>query len=149
MITIICDGFHLLPEQIRVFYKVKGPEKTILTSDITSWGGLPAGEYVTETGETIEKTPEGAMVYPAENVLYGSASPLSRGVGHIMRVTGCSLSEAIRMASTNSARLYGLSDRGEISPGMRADLILFKMENFEMEILKTMVAGEVVYSSLK
>jgi N-acetylglucosamine-6-phosphate deacetylase len=146
-ITIICDGFHLLPEQIRVFYKVKGPGKIIITSDITSFGGLPPGIYVTEQGETIEKTPEGLMVLPAENVLYGSAITLDKGVGHIMKVTGCDLASAITMASTNSALLYGLDDRGEIKPGMRADLILFTMENFEMDILKTIIRGEVVYDS--
>ena len=148
-ITIICDGFHLLPEQIRTFYKVKGPERTVLTSDITSWGGLPAGKYITDEGETIEKTPEGAMIYPAQNVLYGSASPITKGVGHIMKVTGCSLADAIRMASTNPARLYGLNDRGEIKQGMRADLILFTIDDFEMQIHKTFVAGELVYDAKK
>ena len=149
MITIICDGFHLQPEQVRVFYKVKGAEKTILTSDITSYGGLPAGKYVTEGGEEIEKTPEGAMIYPAQKVLYGSASPITGGVGYIMKITGCSLNEAIRMASTNPARLYGLNDRGEIKQGMRADLILFTLEEFKMNVIKTVVAGEVVYDSGK
>jgi N-acetylglucosamine-6-phosphate deacetylase len=146
-ITMICDGFHLLPEQIRVFYKVKGPAKIILTSDITSFGGLPPGIYVTEQGETIEKTPGGLMVFPAENVLYGSAITLDKGVGHIMKVAGCDLASAIRMASTNSAHLYRLDDRGEIKPGMRADLVLFTMENFEMDILQTIIKGEVVYDS--
>lgn len=146
-ITIICDGFHLLPEQIKVFYKTKGAEKIILTSDITSWGGLPAGTYVTAEGETIEKTPEGAMIFPEQKSLYGSASPLNNGVGHIMKVTGCSLAEAIRMASTNPARIYGINDRGELKPGMRADIILFTMDDFVMNIQKTIVAGQLVYSA--
>lgn len=149
MITVICDGFHLLPEQIRVFYKVKGPEKTIITSDITYWGGLPPGKYFTEDGETIEKTPEGAMVFPAQNVLYGSASPITVGVGNMMKFTGCTLAEAVGMASTNSARLYGLNDRGEIKPGMRADLILFTVDEYKIHILKTIVAGQLVYENLE
>jgi N-acetylglucosamine-6-phosphate deacetylase len=65
-----------------------------------------------------------------------------------MEVTGCSLAEAIQMASTNAARLYGLDDRGELKPGMRADIILFTMEDFKMDIKKTIVAGETVYSTL-
>lgn len=146
-ITIICDGFHLLPEQIKTFYNAKGPEKIIITSDITSWGGLPAGIYVTDEGETIEKTPEGAMVFPEQKSLYGSASPLNNGIGHIMKVTGCSLADAIRMASTNPARIYGLHDRGEIIPGMRADIVMFTMDDFTMNIKKTIVAGEVVYTA--
>ena len=62
-----------------------------------------------------------------------------------MDFTGCSLAEAIRMASTNPARLLGLDHLGEIKEGMRADLILFTMEDGEMHIQKTWVAGKVVY----
>ncbi len=147
MISIIADGFHLLPEQIRVFTKVKGADRTILTSDVTSFAGLPPGEFVTTEGVTIELTPEGMLRYPAQNVLYGSASPITKGVGHLMKVTGFSLAEAIQMASTNPARLYGLSDRGEIQPGKRADLILFTIDDFQVKIKTTIVAGKTVYNS--
>jgi len=63
-----------------------------------------------------------------------------------MEVTGCSLADAIRMASTNPAKLYGLKDRGSIEVGRRADLILFKLVNNKIEIQKTVVAGKEVYS---
>jgi len=149
MISIICDGFHLRPEEINVFYKVKGPEKTIIISDVTSYAGLAPGEYITTTGDTVELTPEGMLFFPAQKVLYGSASPITKGVGHIMEVTGCSLRQAIRMASTNPAALYGLKDRGKIKPGMRADLILFTLNNYQIKILKTIVDGIVVYQSDK
>ncbi len=148
-ISIICDGFHLRPEEIRVFYKVKGPGKTIITSDVTGYGGLTPGKYKTADGDTIELEPNGALTYPAQKVLYGSASPLTKGVSNVLKVTGCNLAEAIQMASTNPAKLYGLTDRGEIKPGMRADLILFTLENFNINIKKTLVAGEVVYESAK
>lgn len=147
--SIICDGFHLRDEEIAVFYKVKGPEKTIITSDVTGFAGLPPGNYKNEEGETIELTKEGMLRYPAQNVLYGSASPISRGVTHIMKVTGCTLGEAIQMASTNPAKLYGLTDRGSIEPGKRADLILFESGDSELTIRKTWVAGNLVYDSSK
>lgn len=148
-ISIICDGFHLLPEQIRVFYRAKGPDRIIMTSDVSSPGGLKPGFYLNAIGDTLELTREGAVIYPAQNVLSGSGLPLSRGIGHIMKVTGCDLATAIKMASTNPARLYGLKDRGEIKPGLRADLILFTLEGYQMEVIKTIVAGEVVYNAHK
>jgi N-acetylglucosamine-6-phosphate deacetylase len=144
-ISIICDGFHLLPEEIKVFYKTKGVDKTIITSDVTSYAALEPGEYTTETGETIELTKEGKLYYPAQNVLYGSASPITKGVGHVMEVTGCSLADAIQMASTNPAKLYGLTDRGTLEVGKRADLVLFTLENFEVNIQKTFVEGQKVF----
>jgi N-acetylglucosamine-6-phosphate deacetylase len=146
MISIIGDGFHLLPEQIRTFWKVKGTDNTIITSDVTSFAGLPPGEFTTSEGVTIELTADGMLRYPAQNVLYGSAAPITKGVGHVMKVTGCSLADAVHMASTNPARLYGLSDRGEIRPGLRADLVLFTIEDFKIQVQSTIVEGNTVFS---
>jgi len=145
MISIIGDGFHLLPEEIRVFYKIKGPEKTIITSDVTGFGSLPPGKYVTEEGDSIELTSAGMLRYPAQDVLYGSASPLRKGVANVMKVTGCSLKDAIEMASTNPAELYNLNDRGSIETGKRADLILFRITDNGMDIFRTFVNGKLVY----
>jgi len=149
MISIICDGFHLLPEEIRVFYKTKGVDKTIITSDVTSYAAQEPGQYKTQTGETIELTKEGKLFYPAQNVLYGSASPITNGVGHIMKVTGCSLADAIQMASTNPAKLYSFNDRGTLETGKRADLILITLDDFKVSIQKTFVKGELVYDATK
>ncbi len=143
--SIICDGFHLLPEEISVFFKVKGPDKTIIVSDVTSYAALEPGEYKTQTGETIELTKDGMLRYPAQNVLYGSASAITKGVGHIMEVTGCSLADAIKMSSTNPAKLNGLNDRGLLEPGKRADIILFTLDDFKINIQKTYVLGDLVY----
>ena len=147
MISMIADGFHLMPEQMRVFYRAKGPERIILTSDATRYAGLAPGKYVNSEGDTILLTPDGAAKYLVRNVLSGSASPISRGVGNMMKTTGCSLAEAIQMASSNPARLYNFRDRGEIKTGMKADLIVFSMEDFKMEIKQTIISGEVVYQS--
>ena len=63
----------------------------------------------------------------------------------MMRFTGCSLKSAISMASRNPARLMGLDDIGEIQVGKRADLILFTMEDNNMDINQTIINGDVVY----
>ncbi len=143
--SLICDGFHLRDEEIAVFYKAKGIENTIITSDVTRFATLPPGTYKNEDGETVELTKEGMLRYPAQNVLFGSVLPVSRGVVHMMEVTGCTLADAIRMASTNPARLYTLNDRGTIEPGKRADLILFEIGESELIIKKTYVEGKLVY----
>ena len=145
MISIICDGFHLLPEEIKTFYAVKGPEKPLLHQMLPVMPRLNPENIKHDTGETIELTEEGMLRYPAQNVLYGSASPITKGVGHIIEVTGCSLAEAVQMASTNQAKLYGLDDRGILEPGKRADLILFTLDDFKVNIQKTYVLGDLVY----
>ena len=141
--TIIVDGFHLNREEVQCFYKIKGNNRTILVSDALDLAGLEPGEY-TRWERTVLLTPD-VVKFPAENVLAGAASPIRSCVGNMMKFTGCSLSDAIQMASTNPARLMGLTDLGEISEGKRADLILFTIENGELVIQQTMVAGEIVY----
>ena len=143
-ISIIADGFHLTREEVRSFYQVKGDDKTILVSDALDLAGLPPGEY-TRWERTVVLTPD-VVKFPAEDVLAGAASPLRKCVGNMMRFTGCSLESAIHMASRNPARLLGLREIGEIGPGMRADLILFTVEDGELVINKTFVNGELVYA---
>ncbi len=143
-ISIIADGAHLTRDEVRTFYKVKGNEKTILVSDALWLAGLPLGLYV-DDGDTLRLTKD-VVKFPAEDVLAGAAQPISRCVGHVMKFTGCSLGDAIKMASTNPARLMGLNELGEIAVGKRADLILFTIEGGEIVIQTTIVEGEVVYT---
>lgn len=144
-ISIIADGFHLNSDEIRCFYKIKGSEHTILVSDALDLAGLEPGEYIRGERKVI-LTPD-VVKFPAENVLAGAASPVSKGVINIMRFTGCSLADAIRMASSNPAKLLGLNYLGELKPGNRADIILFTPGEKDIEIQKTYVAGKLVYES--
>ena len=144
MASIIVDGFHLRPEEVQVFYKVKGSEQLVLISDITEFAGMPPGEYPWN-GDTLVVTPEGMIHYPDQNVLAGASFPLNKSVHIMIKFTGCSLEEAIRMASTNPASLNKLKDIGELKVGKRADFILFKIGTSELEIQKTFVAGKEVY----
>jgi len=147
MIGIIADGFHLPPDVLKVFYKIKGADNIIITSDVTSYAGLPTGTYRIKSGQSIEKTEDGNLCFSGqEGGLYGSASSLRKGVGHMMKVTDCGIEKAIQMTTQNAAQLHKLKDRGVLEVGKRADIILFTIENDKMVINKTIVAGEIVYS---
>ncbi len=143
--SIITDGFHLNKDEVQTFYKVKGDELTILVSDAVDLAGLPLGEY-NRWGGVVELTAD-VVKFPAENVLAGAASPISKCVGNMMQFTGCSLESAINMATRNPARLIGLEDVGEIKVGKRADLILFSLEDEGIHISQTILNGDVVYQA--
>ena len=142
--TIIADGFHLTKEELQTFLKVKGAGNIILVSDALDLAGLPPGEYI--RGERTVLLPPDVVKFPAENVLAGAASPITKCVANMIKFTQCSLKDAIQMASTNPAKLFHLNELGEITQGKRADLIVFTIENEEIVILKTIVAGKIVYS---
>ena len=83
----------------------------------------------------VLKTEEGNLRFLGPGGgLYGSASPLPNGIAHIMKVTGCSLVDALKMTTLNAANLLNLNDRGVLEPGRRADIILFSMDNGKMVI---------------
>ena len=142
---LICDGFHLEPEQVKTFYKTKGKDNIILTSDIVHIAGLPPGIYEF-FGEKIEMTSEGMVVNPKTKTFAGAGLPLLVGIRNVMKFTNCSLAEAINMVTVNYTKLFPLSDRGELLEGKRADLVLFKIKDDKIEIHKTIVNGKVVYS---
>lgn len=142
---IIVDGFHLTKEEVQCFYKMKGYDKTILVSDAIDLAGLPPGEYIRREKKLLLTT-DNVVKFPAENVLAGAANPISICVGNVMKFTGCSLSNAIGMASSNPAKLLGLDDLGEIKAGKRANLILFRMDENKIVVMKTMLSGKIVYS---
>lgn len=141
--TIIADGHHLLPEEIRVFFKVKGPDKIILTSDITHIAGMTPGNYIF-FGSEIVLTDTGLIKNPVLDCLAGASLPLRTGIGNVMKFTGCTAREAFNMASSNVARVYGITDRGSLEPGQRADILLYQIVNHEVNVKQVFVKGKMV-----
>jgi len=142
--SIIADGHHLLPDEIKVFYKVKGYDNLILTSDVMYLAGMAPGKYLFLESEVILKA-DGMLLNAEQNCLAGASFPLKKGVENMMNFTGCSLPKAINMASGNVARIYSLYDRGILATGNRADLILFVRDGNQLQIKKTYLNGNLVY----
>ncbi|MFZ2340877.1 MAG: N-acetylglucosamine-6-phosphate deacetylase [Bacteroidales bacterium] len=138
--SIIADGHHLLPEEVRVFCKVKGPDNIIITSDVTHFIGMEPGNYVF-LGSDIVLSADGLIKNPVLNCLAGASLPLRTGVGNVIRFTGHTLGQAVNMASRNVSAACRITGRGTLESGMRADLILFQMEDFNMSVRKVIVNG--------
>ena len=58
-----------------------------------------------------------------DGTLAGSALTMDHAVANVVRHGGVALEDALRAASASPARLMGLSDRGTIEVGQRADLV--------------------------
>ena len=142
-ISIIADGFHLTADEMQAFYKIKGPEKMILTSDCTDLAGLDPGEYHWD-GKDVVLEPEGVIRFPAQHVLAGAASTLIRDIEVMMDKVGCSLGQGIHMATRNPAAFLDLSDRGKVENRHKADLLCFQPSSQTIEILSTYKNGEII-----
>ena len=142
--SIIADGHHLNADELKVFYTVKGPDRIFLVSDATELAGMPAGNYEWN-GKTVVMTEDGMLQYPQDQVLAGASFPVRYGIMNMVRLVNIPLADACNMATAVPASVYGLADRGELKTGKSADLILFRIEDGKMNILRTVVQGRLVY----
>jgi N-acetylglucosamine-6-phosphate deacetylase len=152
--SLICDGHHLPPSVMKVMLRAKGIERAILISDAVAIAGLEPGIYETPVGGKVELLPGGRLNLYGTPYLAGSASSLPECIATVVRVGAASLPDAIRMASSNPARLLGLDglhSRASVRSGSMADLTLFQFDaaSGELTIEATIVQGEVVYQRAK
>lgn len=138
--SIIADGNHLLPEEIRVFLRAKTRERLILTSDVIYLSGMPPGNY-TFSGMNVILKEDGMLLNAEQNVLAGASFPLLKGVENIMKFTGMSFGDAIELASGNVARIYNLDKRGRLERGKEADIVLIENKEGLLHIKQTFKRG--------
>jgi len=132
---IIADGLHVHPPVVDLFLRCKGRERAILISDATSPTGMPTGRY--RLGN-FEVEVEGLRV-DSHGKLAGSVLTLDLAVQNIMEFAGWSLEDTIPLVTLNPAQLLGLDQKGRISPGADADLVVLSPTG---EVRRTFVAGQ-------
>ena len=129
---LICDsrGIHVDPYMLRLVRRIKGDDRIILISDACVFDGpIPEGyDGVTDIN------------FDYEGEIAGSKLSLEVACRNMMKHTGASLVDVFNYASYNPARLLGMTDRGEIAVGKRADLIF---TDHKMNVKKVLFAGEI------
>ncbi len=109
MASIIADGFHLPDSVLRVFYRSKGVERLILTSDVAFLAGNPPGVY--RWGNmSVRVHPDGHLGLEGTEFLAGAGHLLDRGVARMAAACGITLQDAMRMAVDNPAQLLSLPE---------------------------------------
>lgn len=126
-VELIADGRHLPYELLRYIYKIKGADRICLVTDAIRASGMPDGTK-TKIGSLEEGldviVEDGVAKLPDRLSFAGSCATMDMVYRTMLAATGADMISASRMASLNPARLLGLSDRGEIAEGKRADLLL-------------------------
>ncbi len=114
---LICDkiGIHVSPYLLRLVKKIKGDDRIILIADaFVDHGPIPDGDlYEGATDINFDFTGE----------IAGSKMILDGPCRNMMVHTGASLCQVFKYASTNPARMLGLSNKGSIAIGNVANLI--------------------------
>ena len=108
--------------------------------------GLPDGTYTFGPLNGTTAIVENGVARTPDNT--GFASSTARAcdlVRNMVQLAGCTLLDAVRMASTTPVEALGLGDRkGHVRPGFDADLVVL---DGDLRVTATVVAGEVVYAA--
>lgn len=137
---LIPDGIHVHPALIKIIWSLKGPQETNLVSDAMAALGMPPGTYLLNDFE-VNVGEEDCRL--ANGTLAGSILPLDEAVRNLMAMTACSLPEALATVTTTPAKLLDISDdRGDIRPGMIADILLLTPD---LHVQTAIAAGKIVY----
>jgi N-acetylglucosamine-6-phosphate deacetylase len=119
-VELIADTLHVDPELWPLIWRLKPAERVLLVSDAISLAG--SGRERGWLGE-LEVVSDGERVTLVDGGnLAGSVTALDLELANTVRA-GIPLPDAVRAASTNPAALLGLTDRGRLEPGCRADLV--------------------------
>jgi N-acetylglucosamine-6-phosphate deacetylase len=143
--SIICDGFHLPPDLVKVIVAVKGIDKCILITDAVHVAQLPPGKY-TLVGTEIELLPSGQVVRADRMAMAGSALTMNRGVAVFVKYSQCALESAIQAATANPAHLLGRrSVCSQVAAGQPANLVIFRREPEILKVERVISRGRCVY----
>ena len=139
----ISDGIHISYPSLRVAYKQKGTDKTLLVTDAMCACGMPDGTYALGGQPVIVKSGAARL---ENGALAGSILTLNKAVKNIYDNTDYPLYEIIKMASYNGAKYCRVDDRkGQIKENFDADLTIFD-ENIDVKM--TIIGGKIVYNNL-
>jgi N-acetylglucosamine-6-phosphate deacetylase len=125
---LIADGVHVEEPAMRLLLQAKGAAGVILISDGLSATGMPDGKYM--LGQ-FEVTVSGGVCRNAEGKLAGSTLTLDRALRNVIAL-GIPLPDAVRMLTTNPAKLLGIEfKKGALRTGADADIVLLD-ENLQV-----------------
>ncbi len=117
---LIIDGVHLSPEITQLAYKIKGSSKIMLITDAMSAQSYGDGQFMLGGQKVIVSGNEARL---ENGALAGSVLTMNKAVKNMMKITDCSLVDAVKMATLTPAKNIGLDHKtGSIAIGKLADL---------------------------
>lgn len=139
-VGLIADGLHVHRDVIRIAAHAAGRHRVSLVTDATAGLGMDPGRYRLGGREVIL---DGSSVRLADDGrLAGSALTADEALRRFVSMTGWTAADALATMTSTPQRLLGLTDRGTLRVGARADLSLFTPE---LSVVATFVGGQPVH----
>ena len=120
---IIADGKHLPPELIRMIYKIKGKDGVIAVTDSLSLAGTDVKTgRMSSTDFIIE---DGVCKLLDRSAFAGSIATADVLLRVLTKEANIPLVDAVRLMTVNPALVMGIDRKGDLVPGMDADIVVF------------------------
>src|SRR5699024_653079 len=137
MVEMIVDGIHIEPTMVKLAYKAKGADGILLITDSMRAKGIPEGESELGGQKVIVKDKQARL---ENGSLAGSILTFVDAFKNMIKFSGCSIEEAVKMSSVNQAREFNLVNKGLLKVGKDADLLIL---NDELTVEQTILGGNV------
>ena len=138
---LIADTVHVHPGAMKVLVRCLGSDRIVLVTDAMEAAGLPDGTYHLLGAKVIVKDGKATQ---EDGTIASSIALLNQCVRNMNEFVGVKLSDAVKMASLNPARVIGEGDDlGSLEVGKRANLTVV---DDDLDVYMTLVKGEVIYT---
>lgn len=138
---LIADGEHLTSDAFIAMARAKGAGGALLVSDSAALAGAVPGEYRTPVGGSVTVSASGRLALTGSGLLAGSGASLLECLRWAIRTTAIPADVLADMATIGPARTLQRRDRGRLTAGASADLVLLDRD---MRVAAVVVAGEPV-----
>ncbi len=123
--SLIADGVHVHPRVLRLASQALGADRMVLVTDAVAWRSGRVGQIGMAMRDGAPRLADGTLA--------GSAVTMDAAVRQCV-AAGIPAEQALTAASSNPARVLGLTDRGAIAPGMIADLVALTPDLFVEQV---------------
>jgi N-acetylglucosamine-6-phosphate deacetylase len=134
-VELIADGVHVHPALWELITRLKPADRLLLVSDAVPLAGTGDGRG--RIGQLPVDVEGWRCTLVGTDTLAGSVIALDTAVRNVVEA-GIPLPAAVAAASRNPLALLGISDRGRISVGQRADLVEL---DADLSVRRVMRAG--------
>jgi N-acetylglucosamine-6-phosphate deacetylase len=137
-IQLIADTYHVHPAMMELLLKIKTSKGIVLITDSIRAGGMHEGEYHFSDQRVYVKDKKAML---EDGTLAGSTLTLNTAIKNIVNTTNADITDAMRMASLNGAKVIG-ANRGILASGKSADIVV--LDN-NYEVVYTIIGGKIKY----
>jgi len=142
-VHLIADGIHVHPAVMQLLYNLKGSEGIILITDAISATGSENGSF-DMGGKKV--TLRNGIAFLDDQTLAGSTITIEKAIKIMVQKVWVPITEAVRMATLNPARVLGLDrKKGILAVGKDADLVVLN-KNFDVQM--TIINGQIAYKKI-